>query len=397
MGRPVGRALKESDPPAASVERFAAPSRGVGQAGDTSANLVESRPFRTSWFHSVPPGSIPYLLVPSAVRRRYPQGMSDDADTARTPPHGARRQNRRTSTDVSADRRELPNPTSTPERSFTLPQCLTIAGSDSGGGAGIQADLKTFQANGTFGLSVLTSITAQNTQAVMAAHDLPVDIIQAQLEAVWCDFEIAALKTGMLSSVEIVRAVTGFLRTHDHRPPLVVDPVMISKSGFPLLAEDAVDAVRRELLPLATVVAPNRHEAELLAGLAISGTADLLILAGRILDLGPDAVLIKGGHLEEEEAADYLFRRSAAGEAHLVRRYASPRWATRSTHGTGCTLSAAICAHLGHGRSLEDAVGSAKEYVSQAIRFGLDIGSGHGPTDHFFFLRDGFRSDRKDS
>ena len=289
-------------------------------------------------------------------------------------------------------------PSQGPERTFHLPQCLTVAGSDSGGGAGIQADLKTFQANGTFGLSVITSVTAQNTCAVVAAHDLPVSIVRAQLEAVWDDFEIAAFKTGMLSSRDIVRTVAAFLRSQPGPlPPFVIDPVMISKSGFALLAEDAIESVREELLPLATVVTPNRHEAELLSGLSISGLRDLPRLAKRILDLGPAAVLIKGGHLDEDDAADYLYRRRDSGNVDLVARYSSPRWTTRSTHGTGCTFSAAICAQLGRGRSLSDAVGSAKDYVSQAIRFGLDVGSGHGPTDHFFFLRDWFSPEGKDS
>lgn len=291
-----------------------------------------------------------------------------------------------------------PAPRADPDRgqTFTLPQCLTIAGSDSGGGAGIQADLKTFQACGTFGLSVVTSVTAQNTRAVYATQDLPISIIRAQLEAVWSDFDVAAFKTGMLSSVEIVETVSEFLRSlPGRRPPFVIDPVMISKSGFALLAEDAVDTVRRELLPLSTLVTPNRHEAELLSGVVIAGPDDLPRTAAKLLDLGPEAVLVKGGHLDEEDAADYLFRRGRAGKVDLVARYVSRRWPTQSTHGTGCTFSAAICAQLGRGLSLEDAIGTAKLYITSAIRYGLEIGSGHGPTDHFYFLRDWFKPDGK--
>lgn len=282
---------------------------------------------------------------------------------------------------------------------YVLPACLTIAGSDSGGGAGIQADLKAFQANGVFGLSVITAVTAQNTRSVVGAYDLPGEFVRTQLSAVWDDFSIAAIKTGMLSSAELVRTVAAWLRDRPGpRPPLVVDPVMISKSGFALLAPDAVEAVSRELLPLATVVTPNRHEAELLAGSRITAAEELPTVASRILALGAAAVVLKGGHLEEVEAADYLYVRSPhGGGVELVGRFASPRWETRATHGTGCTFSAALCARLGHGDALPDAVKAAKAYVAEAIRYGLDLGSGHGPTDHFYFLRDWYRKDRETS
>jgi len=271
----------------------------------------------------------------------------------------------------------------------TLPQCLTIAGSDSGGGAGIQADLKAFHANGTFGLSVLTSITAQNTQRVTRAQDLPVDLIVDQLEAVFDDFDVAAAKTGMLSSLAIAQAVCAYWRKRPDRPPLVVDPVMISKSGYALLQPDAVETIKRELLPLAAVVTPNRHEAELLAGIPLRSRAGLDEAARRILELGPKAVLIKGGHLDGEgfardEAEDFLYEGSG-----LVETFSSPRFETTSTHGTGCTYSAAICAWLGRGVALRTAVANAKGYIEGAIRHGLKIGRGHGPTDHFYFLRGG--------
>ncbi|MEZ4647241.1 MAG: bifunctional hydroxymethylpyrimidine kinase/phosphomethylpyrimidine kinase [Candidatus Eisenbacteria bacterium] len=275
---------------------------------------------------------------------------------------------------------------------YRIPQCLTIAGSDSGGGAGVQADLKAMQANGVFGLSVLTSITAQNTKEVVTAEDLPVEIIRAQLRAVFCDFEIGAIKTGMLSSADIVVAVSEFLEDQEALPPLVVDPVMISKSGYSLLRDEAIAAVKERLLPLAKVVTPNRHEAELLSSVSISGPESLAEAAARILELGTESVLIKGGHLEEVEATDYLFRRGSSSDApELVARFSSPRWATRATHGTGCTFSAAIAARLALGHELDFAIREAKEYVSSAIRYGLGIGHGHGPTDHFYFLRSWYR------
>lgn len=268
----------------------------------------------------------------------------------------------------------------------TPPQCLTIAGSDSGGGAGIQADIKTFQANGCYGMSVLTSITAQNTVRVTRAFDLPTDLIRDQLEAIFEDFSPSAAKTGMLSSPEIVETVTSFWSSLPAAPPLVVDPVMISKSGYALLAPEAVEKVRRRLLPLAALVTPNRHEAELLAGRPITDHGSMHEAGRRILDLGPRAVLIKGGHLEGAGFApglsvDFLF---AGGE---VREYSGERFATTSTHGTGCTYSAAICAGIARGLPMEEAIARAKRYITEAIRHGLHIGRGHGPTHHFFHLR----------
>ena len=271
----------------------------------------------------------------------------------------------------------------------TPPQCLTIAGSDSGGGAGIQADLKTFHANGVFGMSVLTSITAQNTVRVLRAFDLPCDLIRAQLEAIFEDFEPSAAKTGMLSSPEIVDTVATFWTHLRSRPQLVVDPVMISKGGYPLLVPDAVEKVRRRLLPLATVVTPNMHEAELLSGIRIQDGSSLREAGRRILELGPRAVLIKGGHLEAIDrtgAVDYLYTGSGAPGGITESEYSSERLDTTSTHGTGCTYSAAICAWLGRGLPLEEAVGKAKVYITSAIRYGLRIGHGHGPTHHFYFL-----------
>jgi hydroxymethylpyrimidine/phosphomethylpyrimidine kinase len=260
-----------------------------------------------------------------------------------------------------------------------MQQVLTIAGSDSGGGAGIQADIKTIQANGAFALSVLTAVTAQNTREVRQAFDLPVDLVEDQLDAVFDDFEIAALKTGMLASAAIVRAVAGRLRRHGVQR-LVVDPVMISKSGFRLLAPEAVDVLSSELLPLACLVTPNLAEAELLAGGQICTVEDARQAAVRIRQSGCQAVLVKGGHLPGGDAVDVLY------DGREFTHYTSVRIDTRSTHGTGCTFSAAIATHLGRGKSLGEAVQAAKEYITEAIRHAPAIGGGHGPVHHFYFL-----------
>jgi len=260
------------------------------------------------------------------------------------------------------------------------PVGLTIAGSDSGGGAGIQADIKSMEANGVFAASVITAVTAQNTKAVTAAFDLPLDIIEAQLDAVADDFTFGAVKTGMLSSSAIIELVARKVREHDLRP-LVVDPVMISKSGFALLQPDAVEALRRDLLPLATLVTPNVHEAERLADTEIHTRADAEAAARVIHALGPRAVLVKGGHLDgEDDALDVLF------DGVDVHAFRSERIDTPHTHGTGCTYASAIAAWLARGAALPEAVRRAKAYVTEAIRHGLPIGGGHGPTSHFYFL-----------
>ncbi|MDP6779306.1 MAG: bifunctional hydroxymethylpyrimidine kinase/phosphomethylpyrimidine kinase [Candidatus Latescibacteria bacterium] len=261
-----------------------------------------------------------------------------------------------------------------------MKQALTIAGSDSGGGAGIQADLKAFHANGVFGMSAITSVTAQNTREVRDAFDLPVDLVVAQIDAVFDDFDVSAVKTGMLSSEPIVRAVSERLQ-HHQVDNLVVDPVMVSKSGFALLKPDAVQAVRDRLLPLASVVTPNLHEADLLSGMEVDTVEQAKEAGRRILDAGPGAVLVKGGHLSDSvRAVDVLL---AGDTAEL---FESERFDTPNTHGTGCTYSAAIAAHLARGKDLKDAVRHAKAYITEAIRHSLDIGQGHGPTNHFYFL-----------
>ncbi len=256
------------------------------------------------------------------------------------------------------------------------PVTLTIAGSDSGGGAGIQADLKTFAALGSYGLTVITAITAQNTLGVRARQEIDVSVIRAQLDAVAEDFPIDALKTGMLSSREIIRCVADGIRDHELRH-LVVDPVMVAKSGDRLLREDAVDALRRQLLPLAEVVTPNLPEAEALSGLLIRSMTDRVAAGKAILALGPKAVVVKGGHGEEDPVVDFLVQQDRVEEFPAARRR------TTSTHGTGCTFSAAIAAGLSAGLGVSQAVRQAREYLSRAIAGAPTLGHGHGPLDHF--------------
>lgn len=263
----------------------------------------------------------------------------------------------------------------------SIPVCLTIAGSDSGGGAGIQADIKAMQANGTFAASVITAITAQNTVAVTDAFELPLSLIRSQLDAVMSDLPVAAAKTGMLSSTAIIETVASGVQDHGVFP-LVVDPVMISKSGFSLLQDDAVEALVALMLPLATVCTPNAHEAGRLVGGAILTEADAREAARAIHAMGPRAVLVKGGHLDaEEQAVDVLF------DGQSFHAFRSERIDTPHTHGTGCTYAATIAARLAHGDAIPDAVATANRYVHAAIQAGLPIGKGHGPTDHFWFLR----------
>ena len=254
-----------------------------------------------------------------------------------------------------------------------LPVALTIAGSDSGGGAGIQADLKVFFALGCHGTSALTALTAQNTVGVTGIHDVPPDFVVAQIDAVADDLPVAAAKTGMLSSPEIVSAVASSIAKH--RIPLVVDPVFVSKHQDRLLAEDAVDALKNELIPLARIVSPNLYEAEGLTGKTVSSLGEMEEAARALHDLGPEAVLIKGGHLFDDDAVDVLF------DGHEMHHLSSPRYDTEDTHGTGCALSAAITARLAHGDSLIDAVTGAKAFISGAIRRSLRIGKGYGPVN----------------
>ncbi len=264
-----------------------------------------------------------------------------------------------------------------------LPQALTIATSDSGGGAGVQADIKAIAANGVYPLSVLVALTAQNTRGVSAVHALPVSFIHAQIAAVFDDFTIGAVKIGMLYSAEIVAAVAEDL--HARRVAnIVVDPVMTASTGAALLQETAVDALIQRLFPLALLVTPNVFEAERLAQMPIRTIDDARTAAKRIQALGPRAVLLKGGHLAASLATDLFYdgRRFTALHAEFIDR--------PNTHGTGCIYAAAVAAQIARGRSLLMAVRTAKRYVTEAIRHGLAIGHGAGPTNPLYFLKPPF-------
>jgi hydroxymethylpyrimidine/phosphomethylpyrimidine kinase len=263
--------------------------------------------------------------------------------------------------------------------STTLKQVLTIAGSDSGGGAGIQADIKSMSANGVFAMSVITAITAQNTEEVTDVFELPTSIIAAQIDAVFDDFEVAAVKTGMLSSTAIVEIVAKMLKPQNVTN-LIVDPVMISKSGHPLLKPDAIESMKQQLFPLALLVTPNVHEAQQLSGIEIKTLADARRAAKVIHGFGCKHVLIKGGHLLAERATDLLY------DGRFFNIYKGEFIDTAHTHGTGCTFASAIAAHLAKGKSVNDAVQTAKTYLTETIRHGLAIGHGAGPTNHFYFL-----------
>jgi len=255
---------------------------------------------------------------------------------------------------------------------MTPPRVLTVAGSDSGGGAGIQADLKAMLALGVHGMSVLTAVTAQNSVGVQGCWELPAAAVRAQLASVLDDIGVDAVKTGMLACAETVAAVAAGLSGVD--APVVVDPVSASRHGDPLLAAGAVDVLRQQLLPLATLVTPNIPEAEQLTGVRIAGPEDMLRAAEKLLGWGPRAVLVKGGHLAGE-AVDLLWDGSTA------RTFRAPRLANRHTHGTGCTLASAIAARLALGDGLAEAVGAAKEYLTGAIAAGFPLGAGIGPVD----------------
>jgi hydroxymethylpyrimidine/phosphomethylpyrimidine kinase len=254
---------------------------------------------------------------------------------------------------------------------------LTVAGSDSGGGAGIQADLKTFAAHGVYGTSAIAAVTAQNTMGVTGFVALPSDIIVAQMEAVASDIGVDAVKTGMLANAAIVEAVAAAINDLE-LPHVVVDPVMIAKSGDRLLEEEAVSAIRTELLRRAFVVTPNAPEAEVLAGMPVRTVADAREAARRIHKLGPSAVVVKGGHLDTPEVVDVLY------DGRAFTEFKGPRVESRNSHGSGCTFAAALAANLALGQPLVEAVRLAKEYVEGAIRHGLTIGHGHGPMDHFW-------------
>ncbi|MGH9175546.1 MAG: bifunctional hydroxymethylpyrimidine kinase/phosphomethylpyrimidine kinase [Vicinamibacterales bacterium] len=258
-----------------------------------------------------------------------------------------------------------------------MKRALTIAGSDSGAGAGIQADLKTFAAHGVYGTSAITALTAQNTNGVAGVHVIPAEFVTLQIETVVSDIGCDAVKTGMLATSAIVEAVAAAVEALD-LPNLVVDPVMVAKGGDRLLDPDAVHAVRVTLLRLARVVTPNIPEAEVLAGMTVRSADDMRVAGHRILRLGCRAVVVKGGHLAGDESIDMLVE--AGRETPLT----APRLSGPHTHGTGCTFAAAIAAHLALGHSLDEAARGAKEYVTGAMRHGIALGGGHQPLGHFW-------------
>ena len=260
------------------------------------------------------------------------------------------------------------------------PIAMTIAGSDSGGGAGIQADLKTFAALGVYGTSALTAVTAQNTVAVTDVHEIPTETIAAQIDAILADIGADAVKTGMLSSSAIIECVADSLQRHAALPGvsrLVVDPVMVAKSGDSLLRQEAVSALAQRLIPLAAVVTPNIPEAETLTGMSITGDEDMREAARRIAAMGAQAVVVKGGH-RDGPATDLYYDGTAFQE------FTAPRFDTPNTHGTGCTFASAVAAGLAQGLATGEAVGQAKQFVTEAIRDSFPIGGGHGPLHHFW-------------
>ena len=258
-----------------------------------------------------------------------------------------------------------------PER----PIVLTIAGSDSGAGAGAQADLKTFAAHGVYGVSAITAITAQNTLGVTALAEVETSLVGAQIDAIAADLRPAAVKIGMLSSVEVIGVVAAKLREHRF-DRVVVDPVMVAQSGYRLIRDDAVQTLIAEMLPLALVLTPNAGEAEALTGLTVRSAEQARVAAPVIRDMGPEHVLVKGGHYEGD-AVDVLYD----GDSFV--HHSAARIDTVNTHGTGCTLSSAIAANLALGASVPDAVQRAKRYTTEAIRRAFRVGSGHGPLNHF--------------
>jgi hydroxymethylpyrimidine kinase/phosphomethylpyrimidine kinase len=256
-----------------------------------------------------------------------------------------------------------------------MPSVLSIAGSDPSGGAGIQADLKTFAALGVYGMAVVTALTAQNTVAVTGVYEVPPEFVEAQIDAVFADIVPDAVKTGMLSNAAIIRVVAEKAVAFGFQN-LVVDPVMVAKSGDRLLREDAVRALREELIPLAYVVTPNLPEAEAITGRAVETLNDMREAARAIHALGARNVVVKGGHLPGETVTDILF------DGDRFHEFAGPRVATKNTHGTGCTFASAIASYLAHGDPMTDAMANAKAYLTGALERAYDTGRGHGSVNH---------------
>jgi len=263
-----------------------------------------------------------------------------------------------------------------------IPIALTIAGSDSGGGAGIQADLKSFSANRVYGASVITALTAQNTLGVTGVHDVPSDFISAQMDSVFSDLKIDAVKIGMLSQVQVIETVAESLKKHKAKN-IVFDPVMVTTSGDPLLAEDAVGAIKSILMPIADLLTPNLHESAKLTGKPLASSNEEMVEQAEILlDSGSKAVLVKGGHSEDKACADLY--KSSTEEIWV----SAERIDTQNTHGTGCSLSSAIAANLAHGMTMQSALEKSKEWLTGAIASSnqLNVGAGSGPVHHFHNL-----------
>lgn len=262
--------------------------------------------------------------------------------------------------------------------SHNLPKVLTIAGSDSGGGAGIQADLKTFAALGVYGMSAITAITAQNTLGVASVAEVPIEVVSDQIDAVVTDIGADAVKTGMLSSTQIVECVADAVTRHGLRP-VVVDPVMVAASGAKLLQDDAVLAVRERMMPIASVVTPNIPEAEELTGLEIDSVDDMVKAANALLALGSEAVVVKGGHLDDGSGKLVDVLVESDGVAH---HFPINRIDTTSNHGTGCTFASAVASYLAHGVSISESVQLAQRYVWNSMATAQPIGNGNGPLNH---------------
>lgn len=257
-----------------------------------------------------------------------------------------------------------------------MKKVLTIAGSDSGGGAGIQADIKSFSANKTFGMSVITAVTAQNTMGVTAIHDIPVNIVEAQLDAIFTDIEVSATKIGMVSNREIIEKISEKLRFYNAKN-IVVDPVMVSTTGYDLLKKEAKEALIKNLFPIAKILTPNLKEAEVICEMKIENLSDMKIASKKILTMGPEYVLIKGGHLKGN-AIDLLASRDKSVT------FEKERVNSKNTHGTGCTLSSCIASNLANGQNMEKSVENAKNYITEAIKKSFDVGHGSGPVNHFY-------------
>ena len=263
------------------------------------------------------------------------------------------------------------------EYGVRVPTAMAIAGSDSGGGAGLQADLKSFAANGVYGTSAVTAVTSQNTLGVHKVIELPVDFVESQIDAIITDMGADAVKTGMLSSSEIISSVSRKLIEHKV-DNIVVDPVMKAKGGADLINPEAVETLKETLIPMASVVTPNAPEAFLLTGITVVDLDSARDAAVRLVEMGASATVVKGGHFENGPATDVFY------DGENFKLFSTKRINTRNTHGTGCTFASATAAGLAIGKSLQDAVSDAKSYVTGAIRYNFSIGKGHGPLNHFY-------------